>query len=759
MGLQKLFEDYWVKNYSFNLLTGLTILFVTSVAWNLYQNHKDTIEKAKIEARAIFQHNLAYRRWNAMHGGVYVEISEKNQPNPYLELPNRDIVSVSGVKYTTINPFQMTYQAYELLRKQSPVLAPINRTVSLHPLNPANGPDDWETDALLKFEDGVSEIYEITEINNAPYMRLLTPYITEKGCLKCHGYQGYEAGDIRGGMSVAVPMQPYYDAAFSTKMIIIVSHLLLWMLGAGTIILFSNGLRKYQSAMSKSEEKFRIVSEFAYNFECWTGADNEVKFISPSCERITGYTREEFINNPKLLQDIVHSDDREYFNRHIVRPDGKAMEDVEYRIVTKKGETRWISHNCSPIYVGGNFLGRRRSNRDITDKKRLEEQLMQSQKMECLGRFACGIAHDFNNTLSTITTFTHLLQGEMDPYNKEMADYVKYISMASKLGKNLTSNLLNFGHKQIAERKPVLMSDIVNNISDILKVLTTEDIDCDISIAINELPVFADVHQVEQVLINLCTNARDAMPDGGKVVIKTCKVVFEKNRQGTLVDVPPGTYMQLLVADTGIGIPPENIKEICQPFFTTKQNSRSKGTGLGLSIIDNIIRENKGYLDVTSTVGEGSTFYIFLPVTDEAMLETSNEKVQQNRRIARNSGTILVAEDDELARKSLELLLKHMGFKVFLAENGEDAIELYKFNKELIDMVILDVVLPKLNGREVYDIIKNEKQDIKVLFISGYTDDIISSKGIVEGEFDFIQKPLDSDEFIDKVQNIYQIVH
>ena len=759
MGLQKLFEDYWVKNYSFNLLTGLTILFVTSVAWNLYQNHKDTIEKAKIEARAIFQHNLAYRRWNAMHGGVYVEISEKNQPNPYLELPNRDIVSVSGVKYTTINPFQMTYQAYELLRKQSPVLAPINRTVSLHPLNPANGPDEWETEALLKFEDGVSEIYEITEINNAPYMRLLTPYITEKGCLKCHGYQGYEAGDIRGGMSVAVPMQPYYDAAFSTKMIIIVSHLLLWMLGAGTIILFSNGLRKYQSAMSKSEEKFRIVSEFAYNFECWTGADNEVKFISPSCERITGYTREEFINNPKLLQDIVHSDDREYFNRHIVRPDGKAMEDVEYRIVTKKGETRWISHNCSPIYVGGNFLGRRRSNRDITDKKRLEEQLMQSQKMECLGRFACGIAHDFNNTLSTITTFTHLLQGEMDPYNKEMADYVKYISMASKLGKNLTSNLLNFGHKQIAERKPVLMSDIVNNISDILKVLTTEDIDCDISIAINELPVFADVHQVEQVLINLCTNARDAMPDGGKVVIKTCKVVFEKNRQGTLVDVPPGTYMQLLVADTGIGIPPENIKEICQPFFTTKQNSRSKGTGLGLSIIDNIIRENKGYLDVTSTVGEGSTFYIFLPVTDEAMLETSNEKVQQNRRIARNSGTILVAEDDELARKSLELLLKHMGFKVFLAENGEDAIELYKFNKELIDMVILDVVLPKLNGREVYDIIKNEKQDIKVLFISGYTDDIISSKGIVEGEFDFIQKPLDSDEFIDKVQNIYQIVH
>jgi PAS domain S-box-containing protein len=755
MGLQKIFEGYWVKNYSFNLLLGLTFLFVTSVAWNLYQNNQDSVERARIEARTIFQHNLAYRRWNAMHGGVYAEITEKNQPNPYLQIPNRDIVSTKGVKYTTINPFQMTRQAYDLLSKQSPSLAPINRTVSLNPLNPVNAPDEWESEALLRFEEGEHEIAEITEINGAPYMRLLTSYITEERCLKCHGYQGYEVGDIRGGMSIAVPMQPYHESAVATRLTIILTHLFLWMLGAGTIILFSNGLRKYQTAISESEEKFRIVSEFAYNFECWTGKNNEIIFISPSCERITGYSTDEYIENPQLLADIVHPDDRNEYDTHIQDPEGPPKEDVEYRILTKSGNLRWLSHNCTPIYLEGNFLGRRRSNKDITDKKRLEEQLLQSQKMECLGRFACGIAHDFNNTLSTITTFTHLLQGELDKKDEELVDYVKYIALAAKLGKNLTSNLLNFGRKQISERKAVKLSNVVDNILDILKVLTTEDIECDVSVAMEELPISADPHQIEQVLINLCTNARDAMPEGGRVSISTGLVSFEKSYPGALCDVPAGEYMMLSISDTGIGIPEQNIADVCQPFFTTKQNSKSKGTGLGLSIIENIIIEHKGFMDVESEVGKGTTFYIYLPVIDNMELSALEKPfAATDRKRNKLQGTILVAEDDELARKSLEVLLKHMGLKVILAENGKEAISIYLDNRNDIDMVILDVVLPQKNGREVYNIIKRDRSDMKVLFISGYTDDIISSKGINEGEFEFMQKPLDTEEFIEKVQHI-----
>lgn len=755
MGLQKIFEGYWVKNYSFNLLLGLTLLFITSVAWNLYQNNEDSVERAHIEARTIFQHNLAYRRWNAMHGGVYAEVTETNQPNPFLQIPNRDIVSMDGVKYTTINPFQMTTQTYELLSKQSPSLAPINRTVSLNPLNPENAPDDWESEALLRFEGGVHEIAEITEIKGAPYMRLLTSYITEERCLKCHGYQGYEVGDIRGGMSIAVPMQPYYESAVATRLTIILTHLFLWMLGAGTIILFSNGMRKYQTAISESEEKFRIVSEFAYNFECWTGKKNEIIFISPSCERITGYSTDKFIKDPQLLANIVHPDDRKEYDDHIEDPEGPPRQDIEYRVFTKSGELRWLSHNCTPIYLDGVFLGRRRSNKDITDKKKLEEQLLQSQKMEALGRFACGIAHDFNNTLSTITTFTHLLQGELDNKDEELVDYVKYISLASKLGKNLTSNLLNFGRKQISERKAVKLSNVVDNISDILKVLTTEDIECNVSLAMEELPVSADSHQIEQVLINLCTNARDAMPDGGRINISTGLVSFEKAYPGKLCDVPAGKYMMLSISDTGVGIPEENISDVCQPFFTTKQNSKSKGTGLGLSIIENIITEHDGFMDVESEVGKGTTFYVYLPVIDNMELSDVKKPFSttdiKNRKL---KGTVLVAEDDELARKSLDVLLKHMGFKVILAENGKEAVSVYMDNRNDIDMVILDVVLPQKNGREVFDIIKRDRSDMKVLFISGYTDDIISNKGIKEGEFEFLQKPLDTEEFIEKVGNI-----
>ncbi len=753
MKLQSIIERIWTRNYFSVFLTIWTALITASVAWNLYENHEEIVERARIEARTIFQHNLAYRRWNTMHGGVYAEITDENRPNPFIVSPLRDLSTREGVKLTLINPFQMTKQTYELLRKQSP-LASINRTVSMKPLNPENIPDEWERKALSAFEKGRTEVSEITEINGSLYMRVLEPYRAEKRCLKCHGHQGYKEGDIRGGMSIAVPMRPYYEAALPTGKIIVLTHIALWLMGAGALVLFSRGLRRYQSAISESERKFRIVSEFAYDFELWIGEDGEIVFISPSCERITGYSRQEFVENPGLLSDIVHPDDREAYKNHLADFRSSSHGEMEIRIITKSGQQKWLSHSCRPILVEGKFLGRRASNRDVTDNKRLEDQLFQSQKMESLGHFAGGVAHDFNNVLTAINGFAYLLNENLKEgaSNDDSRECIDRIFLAVKLGKNLTSNLLASGRKQIANPMPVELSLIIHKISDILKTLVTEEIELKIALSDDEMPIIADPHQIGQVIINLCTNAKDAMPAGGEIEIKTGLLLLDQKYTGRYSTIPPGTYMVLSISDTGSGIDADKIDHIFEPFFTTKQNG--KGTGLGLTIVYSVVRQHNGFIDVRSERNKGTTFTIVIPASKQHGDEIAGPPLPEPRYITRGHETILLAEDEASVRKFLERLLQRRGYTVILAEDGEDAMKKYHENRDGIDMVIFDVVLPRKNGREVYDEIKSQKHDIKALFISGYTDDIITEKGIFEEKLEFLSKPLDAQTFVMKVRDI-----
>lgn len=754
--MKRLFEKIWTRNYAVFFLTIWTVLVAASVTWNLYQNHRGTIEKARIEARTILQHNLAYRRWNTLHGGVYLRVSDAIQPNPFIIVPERDLETKEGVRLTLINPFLMTKQTYELLRKQSP-LAAVNRTVSLNPLNPDNAADDWERKALLLFEEGRTEVSEITEISGRPYMRLLKPYVTETGCLKCHGSQGYRVGDIRGGMSISVPMEPYYDLARPTNVIILLSHLALWLIGAGTIFLLSRGMKNYQKEITENEKKFRIVSEFAFDFEFWTREDGSIAFISPSCERITGYTTGEFIGNPELLYEIIHPDDREMYRGHLVDATTAVDEDIEFRIITKGGQQRWVSHMCSAIFVDGVFLGRRGSNRDITDRKRLEEQLFQSQKMESLGHFACGVAHDFNNLLSAINGCAYLLNESLQKSGDGLTEFTRQILVASKLGKNLTSNLLAFGRKQIANPGHVLLNTVIGNISDILKTLISEEIDLKVSLSAEELPVFADHHQIEQVIINLCANAKDAMPHGGQLEIRTSLLVLDRKYPGKYAVIPPATYMVISVRDTGTGIDAEHMDHIFEPFYTTKDKDR--GTGLGLAIVYSIVKQHDGFIDVKSELNAGTSFRVFLPVSEVAVGRSATDDGHAEshlpcRSMREGSGTILVVEDEALLRNFLNTFLQRRGYSVILAEDGEEALRKYAANKKAIDMAILDVVLPKKNGREVYEEMRSEDPDVRVLFISGYTGDILTATGIHNEGLDFLPKPLDVETFIEKVRTI-----
>jgi PAS domain S-box-containing protein len=752
MKIRNFLKNIWTKNYLAFFLLLWTLLVSFSVIWNLYRNREETIERARIEAQTIFQHNLAYRRWNTMHGGVYAEISDENEPNPFIVSSRRDVITTDGVRLTLINPFRMTKQAYDLLSKQSP-LASRNRTVSLKPLNPENAPDEWEEKALMAFEEGKKEFSEVTEISGLPYMRVLNPYITELNCLNCHGHQGYSPGDIRGAMSIAVPMAPYYGAAKTTAGITLITHLFLWLMGSGAIVLFSGGLRRYQTEIEESERKFRIVSEFAYDFNFWIREDGDFVFMSPSCERITGYSQTEFMENPELLNSIIHPEDRNDYNRHIVDFKAPLHEEMEIRIVSRDGQVRWLSHICGPIYVNGEFLGRRASNRDITEKKRLEDSLLESKKMESLGRFAGGIAHDFNNVLTAIDGFAYLLGDSSDNRDREAGEFIQQISLAVKFGKNLTSNLLTFGRKQIISPVNLELSRTIIAISDILKTLLSEEITLKILAAEDESEIFADPFQIGQVVINLCMNAKDAMPLGGELNIRTVLIELDDNYAGKYATVPAGRYMLLSVSDTGTGIEEKIMDQIFEPFFSTKQ--RGKGTGLGLSIVHSIVHQHNGFIDVESEMHKGTRFKIFfpasLPQNSETVLSTHAHKVGISGK-----GTLLVAEDDELTRKFLRELLIRRGYTVITAEDGEEAIIKYRENRDSIDMLILDVILPVKNGSEVYEFARSDRPDIRTLFISGYTDDIITADGMLDKNLQFLSKPLDPEELLAAVQTKLQ---
>ncbi len=774
MPVSQAIRAFLARNYLISLLVGWSTLISISVGSNLFQAHEDTISKAEIEAHTIFRLNIAYRKWSTMHGGIYTKLNEKNKGNPHYLY---NIESGSEV-FAIIDPSQVTRQAYEVLHNQAPALAAISHTVSLdykNTIDPYDQPDAWEEASLKLLESGQAQkVSDVATINHAPYLRLLMPYVVDRGCISCHG-DNFKVGNVQGGMSVAVPLTPYYQTAVKTERIIVITHLLLWLLGCLAIVRFSRAFSRSRDAIIESEKKFRIVSEFAYNFEYWLGQDNSLIFISPSCQRLTGYSREEFILAPHLLATIVHPEDRAAFTPPTGQDTARARSSSPpFRIITKDGQIRWFTNTMIPILVDGEHLGWRGSSTDITEQKHLEEQLARSRQLEYLGQFAGGIAHDFNNVLGSITTFAHLLKEEVKD-SKTASDYIKYINIATKLGKNLTSNLLSFGKRQAIETEKTSLGKVITNISDILRSLVDESFHYQFLLDEQDLEITADPHQLEQVLINLCTNARDAMPGGGTITIRSQAITLSQDLAGSLEVIPAGRYMILSVSDTGHGIKPANIAKICEPFFTTK--SSAKGTGLGLSIIFNIVKQHQGFLEVISAENQGATFSIYFKTTGRPFQGTLDpaehpasqpappapEETDRPRPPHPLAGlppapprlkTILLADDDELIRKAIQINLERMGHQVLSAENGKQAIRLFLDQQQRLDLIILDVIMPQRNGKEVYEVIKANNPTIPVLFISGNTvnvmgDDFLNREGI-----NFLRKPLDFNDFSQTVERL-----
>jgi len=449
-----------------------------------------------------------------------------------------------------------------------------------------------------------------------------------------------------------------------------------------------------------------------------------------------------------------------------------------YRYVQRKGETLfaesyipdfrggagshiWIT--ASPLLdSSGTRVGAIESVRDISDIRRVEEenfrlqeQLRQSQKMEAIGQLAGGIAHDFNNILTAIIGYGQLvMQKSADiPVCRRYAEQI--ISASLRAGK-LTQDLLAFGRRQVLNSQSCDLNDIIVGMEEMLRRLIGEDVVIEVVPCAEALPVLADVGQIQQVLMNLVTNASDAMPAGGALTIQTRECASHPSglSQHDQHDQHDGSqhYAELTVRDTGIGMDPALRQKIFEPFFTTKPVG--KGTGLGLSMVFGIIAQHGGTIDVESTVGHGTAFAIRLPIDENCQSLPVADKPQAAVVYSTGEETILLIEDNEITREVITEVLSEAGYTVLSASDGLEGIDLYRKQQESIDMVILDVIMPHMNGREALDRIQEEGHPVRYLFMSGYTADIIHSKGRLDRELNFITKPLMIEELLSKVRRI-----
>jgi PAS domain S-box-containing protein len=609
------------KPYAFYLFFAWTIFIVISLLLTIHNLQKAVLEQAAIEARTHLELNLEYRALISELGGVYASV-DAISPNPYLAIPKRDITTKNGDKLTLLNPAYMTRLIFEKIKNKSS-LPVINKITSLKFFNPNNAPDEWERKTLLAFEKGLKEAREITSINGSSYLRLMRPFFTESSCLKCHGYQGYEEGEVRGAISIAVPLKPYSELAVQTRNISIITYILLWFMGCIGLIIFSKFKQKQEQRLVESEWKFRTVSESANDWEYWLSENRQIVYMSPSSEKITGYGPQEFMNNPDLLTNIIHPEDRPLFLNHIKSLQDASHEGMELKIVSKSGQIRWLAHICSPLYMQHKFLGRRISNRDITDRKNAEEELRKyrehleelveqrtaelkkmadelTRSNKDLKEFAYVVSHDLKEPLQVIKGFLMLFEKRYkDKLDEKANEIIRFTVDGAKRMQELIKDLLEYS--QVGNRgkefKPTDCSLILNKAISNLKVSIEES---RAVVTHDTLPmVMADAIQLSSLFQNLIGNAIKFHGSEAPMV----HISTERK----------GDEWLFSVRDNGIGIDPKFADRIFAVFQRMHSSDEYPGTGIGLAICKKIVEHHGGRIWVESEPGKGATFYFTIP--------------------------------------------------------------------------------------------------------------------------------------------------
>jgi len=453
-------------------------------------------------------------------------------------------------------------------------------------------------------------------------------------------------------------------------------------------------------------------------------------------ERLYGYAPDEIVGkNISLLAPTDRPDEIPQILRKIAN--GELVEHHESVRVTKDGRRLDVSLSVSPLRgSNGDIVGASTIARDITAQKRAEKHLHQAQKMEAIGRLAGGVAHDFNNILGIINACAEFLRDRIDPA-AEPSQYVENIKKASERGASLTRQLLAFSRSSSIQPQLLDLNERLKDVSKLLRPLMGEDIEI-LVVSKSAAVVEADPGQLDQVVVNLAVNARDAMPRGGKFILETRAERFDEAFAGQHQNMAPGKYVVLIASDTGSGMDATTLTQIFEPFFTTKE--LGKGTGLGLATVYGIVKQSAGHILVYSEPGHGTTFKIYLPSADHKMgvgSKAESEKVSPKRI----GSTILLVEDDEIMRSLTRQLLQEHGYTVIEADDGKSALEWAQWHEDPIDLVLTDVVMKRMSGPELVDRLIPSRPNLKVVYMSGYTGELMAHREVLKAGVTLVEKP------------------
>jgi two-component system cell cycle sensor histidine kinase/response regulator CckA len=505
------------------------------------------------------------------------------------------------------------------------------------------------------------------------------------------------------------------------------------------------------SVFQKSEQLVTALLESASQAIISIDRGGRIVLANRRAEEMFGYSREELVGAriEMLLpesQRAAHTRDRDgYFARPHTRPMGIGM-DLSGR--RKDGSEVPVEVSLSYVEIDEGVFAIAFVS-DISQRKHLEEQLLHAQKMEAVGRLAGGVAHDFNNMLTVIVGYNRMILDELSTLDP-LRGYAEEILKAADRAGALTNQLLAFSRRQIMQPRVINVNAVMIQTQKMLQRLIGEDVDLVLKLGTNVRNIKADPGHVEQAVVNLAVNARDAMPLGGQLTIETANVVLDENYAKTHMGVKPGDFTMIAVSDTGHGMDAETRRHIFEPFFTTKE--KGKGTGLGLATVYGMVKQTGGDIWVYSEPGQGTTFKLYFPSVSEPLSEIT----APDASLARRSGgeTILVVEDETAVRELTVRILKQLGYTILMASSGAEALEISQNHAGHIDVLLTDVVMPNMSGRQLADKLLESRPKTKVLFLSGYTENTVVHQGVLDAGVAFLPKPFTRDNLSRKLREV-----